>query len=64
MIAIRKLQDFIKKFPDYMEDILIFSGLLIIIMATFFISKIIGLYVLGGILVGLGVYFTRYPPRR
>lgn len=48
----------------YLEDILIISGLLIIITATFLLSKIIGLYITGIILFGLGVYFSKNPLKR
>ena len=46
----------------YIEDILIFCGLGLIIVTTFFVSKIAGLYLLGFILIGLGLYFSRNPP--
>ena len=49
---------------DYIEDILIFSGLIIIIKATFLLSTIAGLYTLGGILLLLGVYFAGNPVER
>jgi len=49
------------KIIKYMEDILILVGLFIIIVATFLISKIAGLYVTGVILFGLGIYFSKYP---
>lgn len=54
----KKIVKFIK---NYIEDILILSGLAIIVIATFLVSKIIGLYVLGSILFGLGIYFTKCP---
>jgi Zn-dependent membrane protease YugP len=51
-----------KKFIlNYIEDILILSGLAVIIATTFLLSKIAGLYSLGVILFGLGVYFARNP---
>lgn len=54
-----------KKFlTDYIEDICIFAGLVVIIVATFLISTIAGMYVLGVSLVLLGAYFTRYPLKR
>jgi hypothetical protein len=53
-----------KIITKYLEDILIFSGLLIIIITTFLLSKIIGLYATGIILFGLGVYFSKYPVKR
>jgi membrane-bound ClpP family serine protease len=54
----------IKYILKYIEDILIFSGLILIVIATFLLSKIIGLYVLGLILFGLGIFFSRHPPIR
>jgi len=48
----------------YIEDILIFSGLALIIATTFLVSKILGMYVLGFVLFGLGVFFTRHPPMK
>ncbi len=49
---------------DYIEDILILSGLAIIVATTFFISKMAGLYSLGATLLGLGIYFAKNPPER
>ena len=49
-------------FFKYIEDIFIFCGLGLIIVTTFFVSKIAGLYLLGFILIGLGLYFSRNPP--
>mgnify|MGYP001168682900 CR=1 FL=1 len=46
----------------YIEDFFIISGLILIVIATFLLSKIIGIYVLGAILFGLGVFFSRHPP--
>ena len=63
MSKIRKYFNAIECFIEaYIEDIFILSGLLIIIVATFFISKIAGLYSLGIILFGLGIYFSIKPP--
>lgn len=49
---------------NYIEDIFIISGLLLIVIATFLVSKIAGIYVLGIILFGIGIFFSRHPPRR
>ena len=46
----------------YIEDILIFCGLGLITVTTFFISKTAGFYLLGFILIGFGLYFSRNPP--
>ena len=56
--------DVMKLIKNYMEDICIISGLAVIVGTTFFISKIIGYYVLGIALFGLGVYFTKCPIER
>lgn len=58
------MKNLFKLLIKYLEDILILSGLTIIVMATFFISKIAGLYSLGATLFGLGIYFARYPIKR
>lgn len=52
------------KIKDNIEDILILSGLLLIIIATFLINIIAGIYITGLILLALGIYFTKYPVRR
>lgn len=56
---ISRCEGFILK---YIEDFFIISGLILITIATFLLSKIIGMYVLGAILFGLGVFFSRHPP--
>jgi len=58
------MKKIIQIFADYGEDILIFSGLVVIIVTTFFVSKIAGGYVAGAILTGLGAYLARCPPKR
>ena len=60
-LFVRYLKAFI---AAYIEDILILSGLMIIIKATFLLSAIAGLYALGGILLLLGLYFARNPTER
>lgn len=49
---------------ESIEDILILSGLVVIIYTTFLLSKIAGLYATGTVLLLLGIYFTKYPPER
>ncbi|MBV4417197.1 DUF1056 family protein [Clostridium tyrobutyricum] len=49
---------------NYIEDICIISGLITITVTTFFISKIIGSYVLGMILFAIGIYFTKCPIKK
>lgn len=48
----------------YIEDICILGGLYFIIKATFLLSKIGGLYVLGACLLIIGIWFTRNPTKR
>lgn len=47
----------------YIEDIFILTGLFLVILATFLLSKIIGMYILGFILIGIGVMFTKIRPK-
>lgn len=54
----------IKFLSACIEDILIISGLTFIVVATFLLSKVAGLYCLGGCLLALGVYFTVFPIRK
>lgn len=53
-----------RKLLDYIEDILILSGLTVIVTTTFLLSLIAGLYSLGIALFGLGIYFAKNPPER
>lgn len=45
----------------YLDDILIFGGLACIVGATFLLSKIAGLYVLGVCLLLLGIFVATHP---
>lgn len=56
--------DTMKFVKNCIEDICIISGLSVIVGTTFFISRIIGAYVLGLALFGLGIYFVKYPIER
>ena len=47
----------------YIEDIFIIGGLILIVIATFLISRIIGTYVLGMVLFGIGIFLSRHPPK-
>lgn len=58
------LEKIIFGISNFLEDILIFSGLTCIVIATFLLSKIAGIYVLGIALLGLGIYFTKCPLRK
>ncbi|ACL19509.1 hypothetical protein Dhaf_1456 [Desulfitobacterium hafniense DCB-2] len=49
---------------DYLEDIFVFLGLLLIILASLMINIILGIYAAGVILFLLGVYFIRFPIRK
>lgn len=55
------LQEFKAILSRYIEDLLIFSGLFCLVFATFQVGRIAGFYCLGGILLALGVYFTKNP---
>lgn len=51
--------DKIKRFlAKYYDDLLIFSGLGILITTTFSINKFAGLYSLGAVLLILGLFFA------
>ena len=64
----KKIKDILKKikniFCDYIEDILIFLGLLIIVSITLKLDFYIGMYVLAIILIVLGIYFAKNPLTR
>lgn len=53
----------LKVITKYLEDILIVSGLIVIVKATFLLSKLAGLYCLGGILLVLGIIVSIKPPK-
>lgn len=59
----KNLINILKILSAYIEDFFILTGLFLIIIATFLLSEIIGLYVLGFILIGIGVMFTRMRPK-
>lgn len=50
-----KTSAFLNKILPFIEDILIFSGCLLITGTTFYLSPVIGCYLLGAQLVGLGL---------
>lgn len=49
---------------NYIEDILIFLGALIIILITMKLNFYIGMYVLAAIFIILGIYFAKNPLKR
>ncbi|WP_055338370.1 hypothetical protein [Paraclostridium sordellii] len=53
-----------KIFCNYIEDTLIFLGLIIIALTTLKLDLYIGLYVLAIILIILGIYFAKNPLTR
>ncbi|MEG0180762.1 MAG: hypothetical protein RR657_02640 [Peptostreptococcaceae bacterium] len=57
----KKIKNF---FCNYVEDILIFLGLLIIVLTTLILNFYVGMYVLAIILVMLGIYFAKNPLTR
>jgi len=48
---------------DYLEDVLILTGLIFINWATFRISVTAGLYCLGVSFLGAGALLARHPPK-
>lgn len=46
------------------EDFLIFTGLFLIIIATFIINTVAGIYVTGATLLLFGCYFVKYPIKK
>ena len=48
-------------FYDYIEDFFIFLGLLIIVITTLILNIFVGMYVLGAILLILGIFFAKHP---
>jgi membrane-bound ClpP family serine protease len=61
MVKMNKVKQFLL---SNIEDFLIFAGLILIIIATFILSFIAGIYVTGIILLILGCYFTKFPARK
>lgn len=46
---------------NHIEDFLIIVGLLSITSATFALNPIAGVYVVGVVCLGLGIYFVKFP---
>jgi hypothetical protein len=44
-------------------EILIFLGLFFIVLASFLVNFILALYILGGILMGLGIFLLKFPSK-
>jgi uncharacterized membrane protein AbrB (regulator of aidB expression) len=57
----KKLKTLLNFLSKWIEDILILSGLTFIVGTTFLLSKIAGGYMLGAVLIGMGVYFIKCP---
>lgn len=54
----------IKKFiRNNLEDLFIVMGLLIILAVTFYVSPIIGFYLLGAVSILIGILMSIYYPR-
>ncbi|MEA5268961.1 hypothetical protein [Clostridium perfringens] len=51
-------------FYDYIEDFFISLGLLIIVITTLILNIFVGMYVLGAILLTLGIFFAKHPFKR
>lgn len=54
----------LKILSGYVEDFFIFIGLFLIIIATFIVNIIAGIYTLGFICLAIGFILARQPPRR
>lgn len=52
-----------KKLNNYIEDILIIIGMFLIVCATYLLSFVAAIYVLGSFFLLLGVYFSLNPPK-
>ncbi|MBS4539817.1 hypothetical protein GOQ27_15185 [Clostridium sp. D2Q-11] len=64
-IKLNKLKDkFLELLCIYIEDFFILVGLLFIIIPTYIVNIIIGLYVTGLIFIMLGIYFARNPLKK
>lgn len=49
---------------DYLEDIFIGAGVVVINLATYQLDTIIGMYCTGLSLIAIGIILARQPPRR
>lgn len=58
LVKMNKLKQFLL---SYVEDFLIFTGLFLIVFATFLINKIAGIYASGIVLFLMGIWFAKYP---
>ena len=59
-----KLKLFLEKIIKELPEIILLLGLFFIILATFLINFIAGLYCLGLILTGLGVFLAKKPYKK
>lgn len=48
----------------FTEDFFIFLGLILIVIATFMINKVAGIYILGFVFLVIGLLLARKPPKR
>ncbi|ERN54320.1 hypothetical protein [Alkalihalophilus marmarensis] len=51
-----------KILQNYIEDVLIILGMLLIVFATYLLSYVAAIYVLGAFLFALGIFFAYKPP--
>ncbi|AOY76910.1 hypothetical protein BJL90_14230 [Clostridium formicaceticum] len=49
---------------SHLEDIFIFCGLFLIVVTTFIVNVIVALYTLGGVLLILGIFLSKYPLKK
>lgn len=45
----------------YLDDVLILGGAAAIVVATFLLHTIAGIYALGAAMLALGIWFARHP---
>lgn len=60
----KRIALFLKILGALAEDLFILTGLSLIVVATFMLNTMAGIYALGVISLGLGVILARRPPKR
>ena len=60
----KNLINILRVLGKFAEDIFILTGLIFIVVATFMLSEIAGIYVLGIILLLIGLLMARKPKER
>lgn len=62
--SLTALRSFLNFFLASLGDFFILAGLLTVIITTFQINTIIGSYLLGVVLFGMGIYFSIMPVKK